>query len=175
MTATELDSWTIQSIIDGGRTLVKVDFEDDSYECDWVVADDATSANCWSSFAKVQGEQDEWGEPKWHLPCFDVDVPFDTASLHLVNNEFGAFIAPNWIPSTTEGHHHVYIDHPYEFTDYCNRLQRLVDLGIVEEGYLRSTERRGSTMVRLPHVRKESTAVTVAVNNVTTDLNLDPF
>lgn len=169
----------MQEIIDGGRTLVEVDFEDGSYECDWVVADDAISANCWSSFAKVQGEQDEWGEPKWHLPCFDVDMPPETlkGGFPIVSQILYWFMAtdPYWIPSTTEGHHHVYIDHPYEFTDYCNRLQRLVDLGIVEEGYLRSTERRGSTMVRLPHVRKESTAVTVSVNDVTADLNLDPF
>lgn len=71
-----------------------------------------------------------------HLPCIDVDVP---AKL---------------VPSSTPGHHHLYIDVPMSWHDYCDLLDVMARCGIVEEGYVAAAKARGQTSCRLPGVRK---------------------
>jgi len=58
------------------------------------------------------------------------------------------------IPSTTEGHFHLYIDKAMEEGEYMNLLQALENAGIIEPGYMRAAERRRYTAVRLPWVPK---------------------
>lgn len=57
-------------------------------------------------------------------------------------------------PSTTPGHYHLYIDKVLDWPDYLMFLRVLALVGIVEEGYVSASERRGATMLRLPWVRK---------------------
>jgi hypothetical protein len=74
--------------------------------------------------------------PKMHMPVIDIDLPCTL------------------VPSTTEGHFHLYIDKEVSWSDYCRLLSAMVDCGIVEEGYYAAALRRGATFVRMPGVRK---------------------
>ncbi len=71
-----------------------------------------------------------------HRPVIDLDLP---AQL---------------VPSSTPGHHHLYIDKPMAWDVYMRLLVALADAGLVERGYVGATERRGYSAVRLPWVRK---------------------
>ena len=62
------------------------------------------------------------------------------------------------VPSTTEGHFHLYVDHEIEKDAYFNLLNALVRAGLVEPGYVSASESRGYTAVRLPWVKKEAEA-----------------
>lgn len=59
------------------------------------------------------------------------------------------------VPSTTEGHFHLYVDHEIEKDAYFNLLNALVGAGLVEPGYVRASEARGYTALRLPWIKKE--------------------
>lgn len=72
-----------------------------------------------------------------HRPILDIDFP---AAL---------------IPSSTEGHFHLYLDKPMEWTVYRDLLRALAAAGIIENGYAQASEARKYTAVRLPWVRKE--------------------
>lgn len=71
-----------------------------------------------------------------HLPVIDIDLPCKL------------------IPSSTEGHFHLYIDHPMPWGQYVELLAALAFAGIVEKGYVNASERRGQTFVRKPGVKK---------------------
>lgn len=60
------------------------------------------------------------------------------------------------IPSTTPGHYHLYLDHEMSWRQYRRLLVALAAAGIVEEGYVGASERRGFTCVRLPWVKKSA-------------------
>ena len=60
------------------------------------------------------------------------------------------------IPSSTEGHFHLYVDHEIEDRKYWKLIHALVDAGLVEQGYLGASEQRGFTAVRLPWVKKQA-------------------
>jgi O-acetyl-ADP-ribose deacetylase (regulator of RNase III) len=60
------------------------------------------------------------------------------------------------VPSSTEGHHHLYIDVPTRWDDYEKLLNLLAGIGIIEKGYARTAIQRGYTALRLPWVRKDS-------------------
>ena len=75
-----------------------------------------------------------------HAPAIDMDLPV------LV------------VPSTTPGHSHVYIDHELSWDNYLRLLAVLVDVGLVQQGFYNSALRRGTTLLRLPHVAKATPA-----------------
>ncbi len=75
-------------------------------------------------------------DPTMHYPVFDVDLPIQL------------------VPSTTEGHFHVYIDHPIRLKPYLKLLDALAEAGIVQKGYVASTRHRGFSCVRLPWIKK---------------------
>ena len=58
------------------------------------------------------------------------------------------------VPSTTPGHHHLFIDKDMSWGVYVELLEALVNAGIVEAGFLGASKDRGFTGVRLPWVRK---------------------
>lgn len=58
------------------------------------------------------------------------------------------------IASTTPGHGHLYVDKLMDWATYQTLLNKLVDLGVLEPGYVGASEARGWTCVRLPWVRK---------------------
>lgn len=72
-----------------------------------------------------------------HSPVLDLDVP--------------AFL----VPSSTPGHSHLVIDVPMTWDDYDQLLSVLAEVGIIEEGYYRASDRRGYSSIRLPWVKKE--------------------
>lgn len=58
------------------------------------------------------------------------------------------------VPSTTEGHFHLYIDKKMSKEAYFELVRAFVDAGIVEEGFLGASLERGFTGVRLPWIKK---------------------
>jgi len=73
---------------------------------------------------------------KKHAPVIDLDIP------HTL------------VPSTTEGHSHLYLDVPMPWWKYRVLLAVLAWTGIVQKGYVRASVRRGHTDVRLPWIKK---------------------
>ena len=76
-------------------------------------------------------------ELNMHRPILDIDFP---AQL---------------IPSSTEGHFHLYLDKPMPWSTYKKLLRALAEAGIIEGGYARASEARKYTAVRLPWVHKD--------------------
>lgn len=72
----------------------------------------------------------------WHAPVLDLDIPC------------------TYVESTTPGHGHLYIDHELSLQQYIRLMEVLVEVGIVERGFLYSLEQRGFTCVRLPWIKK---------------------
>ena len=72
------------------------------------------------------------GVGDWHLPVLDLDVPH------------------RLVPSTTEGHSHLYIDVAVPWDKYVRLLEAMADAGILEHGYVSASIDKGATMVRLP-------------------------
>lgn len=66
----------------------------------------------------------------FHAPVIDLDVP---AML---------------IPSMTRGHHHLYIDKRLTWIQYKKLLDVMVEIGLVERGWVESGEKWESTFVR---------------------------
>ena len=58
------------------------------------------------------------------------------------------------VPSSTEGHSHLYIDRPISWKNYLKLIRAMVKAGLVEPGYLGASEQRGFTGVRPPWVKK---------------------
>lgn len=73
-----------------------------------------------------------------HRPILDIDFP-----VHVV-------------PSSTEGHFHLYLDKPMDFDAYQELLKALARAGIIESKYASVSLARGYTSVRLPWIRKRS-------------------
>lgn len=71
-----------------------------------------------------------------HRPVIDIDVPC------------------HYVPSTTPGHGHLYIDVPMEWTQMAKILVALREAGVVEEGYLNAALERGACYVRPEWVKK---------------------
>lgn len=66
---------------------------------------------------------------------------------------------PAWlIPSSTEGHSHLYADVTCSWSAYLEFLHAAAKIGLVEPGYVDSVETRGYSSVRLPWVRKDGAA-----------------
>lgn len=60
------------------------------------------------------------------------------------------------VPSTTEGHYHLYVDVPdgIEEDKYWPLMLALSQAGVIQTGYYRASKQRGHTDVRLPWVVK---------------------
>ena len=72
-----------------------------------------------------------------HRPVLDIDVP------------------ARLIPSTTPGHHHLYLDIDMTWEKYEALLKALASAGVIEQGYLLAALNRRATFVRLPWVAKK--------------------
>jgi hypothetical protein len=71
-----------------------------------------------------------------HIPMLDIDM--DAVLL----------------PSSTPGHHHLYIDKPIPWKKYKNLMKALADAGIIEEGYYTASVKRGYSALRMQGVKK---------------------
>ena len=118
------------------RTLHIADLESSDYtpgaKRDRRPTHDVNEANLISSL--VQGM--EPGKDAEHYPVLDLDFP-----AHLV-------------PSSTEGHCHLYIDARLTDEQMWRLCDVLADVGILEPGYVGACKSRGYTSVRLPWVKK---------------------
>lgn len=68
---------------------------------------------------------------------------------------------PAWlVESSTPGHSHLYVELPggTPWADYVEFLEAAAKIGLVEPGYVEASKVRGGTYVRLPWIRKGSTA-----------------
>lgn len=74
--------------------------------------------------------------PDRHVIAVDVDVP--------------AWL----VPSSTEGHSHLYVDLEMSWEDYKEWLLASAKIGLLEEGYVNAAIQRGMTSVRTPWTRK---------------------
>lgn len=72
-----------------------------------------------------------------HMPVIDLDLPC------------------RLVPSSTEGHFHLYIDHPVDEDKYLKLIQALADCGLVSEFYNQLSQLRGATFARPEWVKKE--------------------
>lgn len=60
------------------------------------------------------------------------------------------------VPSSTEGHFHLYVDHELSWERYSKLLDALADAGLIENGYAGASQARGHTAARLPWVKKKA-------------------
>ena len=56
--------------------------------------------------------------------------------------------------SSTYGHYHLYIDKPMTWENYCKLLDVMAEVGILEQGYVDVSKKRGMTQVRTPWTKK---------------------
>lgn len=117
------------------------DIEDDD-ECAVKAGD--PEANLLSSDLSYNGGN-FLGEPH-HAPVLDLDVK------HM------------YVPSSTEGKAHLYLDVPIPWSKYVKLLQIMAECGILEQGYVDASIARGYSAVRLPWISK---AKVEAVQNPT--------
>jgi hypothetical protein len=61
------------------------------------------------------------------------------------------------VPSTTPGHHHLYINKTMKWDDYELLLYVLADCGIISQGYYEASVEKKCTALRLPDVKKQPT------------------
>lgn len=87
---------------------------------------EAADANCVSSLL-VDGR---------NAPLLDLDIPH------------------RYVPSSTEGHGHLYLDVPLDRDQWELLMTTLGAVGILEPGYVTAAIRRGHSELRLPHVKK---------------------
>ena len=73
----------------------------------------------------------------FHAPLLDLDVP------HL------------YVPSSTPGHGHLYLDVELTQPEYFHLLDVLAKYGIIEGGWVAATKARGYATLRAPGVTKE--------------------
>lgn len=67
------------------------------------------------------------------------------------------------LPSTTPGHHHLFIDKVMTAEDYEKLLSVLVEVGIIQKGiWDLQWKQDGQTAARLPHIKKEPKDVSSA-------------
>lgn len=58
------------------------------------------------------------------------------------------------VPSSTSDHFHLYVPLACQWADYLAFLKAAARIGLVEDGYVKASEKRGHTSLRLPWVKK---------------------
>lgn len=114
-------------------TLAPVQDSLDEYTGAGEPTDDLTKAEVVTSLVEVD---DVFYER--HRPILDIDFPVVS------------------LPSSTEGHHHLYLDKQLTWSQYRKLLEVLSEVGIIEANYAKASIARQHTAVRLPWIKKES-------------------
>jgi len=94
-------------------------------------------------------EEDAQSYDDCHLVCSDLG---NGKHMPVIDLDFSCFLQD----STTEGHHHLYINKEVEWDDYVNLLDALAKCGIIEAGYAGASKGRKYTAVRKPGLKKGS-------------------
>lgn len=71
-----------------------------------------------------------------HKPLLDIDMPVTV------------------YPSSTPGHHHLFIDREMSWDGYLSLMAALSGAGIIQHGFYAASRRRGFSSVRLPWIKK---------------------
>lgn len=58
------------------------------------------------------------------------------------------------VPSSTPGHHHLYIDRAMSWNEYSLLMNVLAHVGILQPGYARASHHRAESFLRTPWTRK---------------------
>jgi hypothetical protein len=125
----------------GLRTAI-VDFSTDSEDIETgnvsrIIAEKPLAeSNSVGSLYLPMGDKDGGLNSGYHKPVLDIDVP---AML---------------VPSSTPGHHHLYIDKLIPWYEYARLLQTLGRVGIIQKGYMHASVERDGSWVRAPWIRK---------------------
>lgn len=72
-----------------------------------------------------------------HYPLLDIDIDV------------------RLVPSSTNGHYHLYLGTLMNHDQYSKLLDVLEEVGIIQHGFARQLDERGATFLRLPGVKKE--------------------
>lgn len=110
----------------------------------------------------------------WNCPNLDKDygsgeiiIPADVGLANLIGSQLqttdGVLHAPvidvdfpcRVIPSSTDGHYHLYIDKPMDWKQYQKFLKAMYEAGIIEKGYYNSAMKTKQSLVRKPGAYKE--------------------
>ena len=101
-----------------------------------------------------------------HAPVLDLDRVYTPDDAEVLDSLFGEWVGDDWgydgkpsdhvvvVPSSTEGHCHLYLQFQVPERAYLERLMHLAVLGMIEPGYAVVSIKRAGTFVRLPHVKK---------------------
>lgn len=95
-----------------------------------------------------------------HRPVLDLDRPYTAQDALQIDYLFAEYsLKPSElvevVPSTTEGHCHLYLQFMVPERQYMRILMYLAVFGLIETGYATASIARGGTFVRLPGVKKE--------------------
>lgn len=86
-----------------------------------------------------------------HMPVLDFDIP------------------ARLVPSTTEGHFHLYIDVPMAWDKFRALLEAMRDCGIIEAGFANASINREASMCRPEWVKKTKPAEPIAARKESDD------
>jgi hypothetical protein len=127
--------------------------EDGDYEGGAIRTDEPDKADVITSHT---GEVTEDKRPKRTGPTnwLDLMEDSDLAPEHLHRPVLDIDFPAHLIPSTTEGHFHLYLDKAVTWEKYERLLTVLGEVGILEQGYVDASIARGYSSVRLPWVKK---------------------
>ncbi len=120
---------------------------------------------CAEPEANLVGSRCDPDDPERHMPVFDVDtMPSWLAVGHLVDcwhrlelenvTDLEVNQHIRVMPSSTDGHSHVYVDVELPWDAYVVLLEDLEERQVIESGYFRASVSRQQTFVRKPGVRK---------------------
>lgn len=79
---------------------------------------------------------DGYDQDNLHAVLLDLDVP--------------AYL----VRSSTEDHHHLYVETRARWEDYVEFLNAAAKIGMIEQGYANACIERGATSLRLPWIKK---------------------
>lgn len=84
-----------------------------------------------------------------------VSSEIDTRGLNVHAPVLDLDVVAYLLPSTTPGHTHLYINHPIPWCKYKRMLKAMGNAGVLEQGYVEASIRRGHSSVRVPWLKKE--------------------
>ena len=102
-------------------------------------------------FSKPFSEAPECGLEEANLISSTTDYRSGTYHKPVLDFDFPCRL----IPSTTDGHFHLYIDFHIEKSKYFNLLDAMQQAGLLQKAYVEHAKQRGYTAVRPPWVRKK--------------------
>jgi hypothetical protein len=100
------------------------------------------------------------GLHRWAVDLDDgfLDAWEEGGALHIRANsgDLVQFTNGRLVASSTAGHFHLYADDAMSFDEYFDKLDHLVNIGLVQRAYVDASRSRGQTLLRLPWIRKFS-------------------